>query len=71
LPADGWNGTTLAVNVVERDDVDRVWDAAIKAGASSVAKPVDRPWGGRSGYVADPEGIRWELLWFPPKPGGA
>ena len=71
VPANGWNGTTLAVNVAEREAVDRVWSAAVDAGARSVAAPVDRPWGGRSGYVADPEGIRWEILWLPPMPGGA
>ena len=71
VPADGWNGTTLAVNVPEKDAVDQVWTAAVEAGAKGVASPVDRPWGGRSGYVADPEGIRWEILWIPPIPGGA
>ena len=33
------------------------------AGAVSVAEPADREWGGRSGYVADPEGNRWEIAW--------
>ena len=70
-PAKGWNGTTLAINVAERDAVDSVWRAAIDAGARSIASPVDRPWGGRSGYVADPEGVRWEIAWVPPMPGGA
>jgi uncharacterized glyoxalase superfamily protein PhnB len=70
-PANGWNGTTLAVSVAERDAVDEVWKAAIAAGARDVTPPVDRPWGGRSGYVADPEGVRWEILWFPPMPGGS
>ncbi|GID28039.1 hypothetical protein [Paractinoplanes brasiliensis] len=28
-----------------------------------MAEPVDRPWGGRSGYIADPEGTRWEIVW--------
>ena len=66
LPAAGrWSGVTLAVNVPGRDDVDRVHAAACAAGARSVAGPVEREWGGRSGYVADPEGTRWEIAWLP------
>jgi catechol 2,3-dioxygenase-like lactoylglutathione lyase family enzyme len=64
--SDGWPPVTLAVNIIEKEDVDRVWRAAVAAGATGVHAPVDRPWGGRSGYVADPEGNRWEILWFPP-----
>ena len=64
-PAGRWNGVTLAVNVPSRDDVDTVVTAAIAAGARAVAPPVDREWGGRSGYVADPEGTRWEIAWLP------
>ncbi len=70
VPSNSWNGTTLAVNVPEREAVDSVWKAAIEAGAREIANPVDRPWGGRSGYVADPEGVRWEIAWVPPMPGG-
>ena len=66
LPLAGrWNGVTLAVNVVRREDVDAVVAAALAAGARPVAAPVDRDWGGRSGYVADPEGTRWEIAWLP------
>jgi len=64
--ASGWNGVTLAVNVPARDRVDPVWRAAVGAGATAIGEPVDRPWGGRSGYVADPEGNRWEIAWVPP-----
>jgi uncharacterized glyoxalase superfamily protein PhnB len=65
----GWNGLTLAVNVGSRESVDSTWRAAVHAGAESIGEPVDRPWGGRSGYVADPEGNRWEIAWVPPTPG--
>lgn len=64
-PAGGWSGWTLACNVDGRDDVDPVYDAWVAAGATSIAPPVDRDWGGRSGYVADPEGNRWEIAWAP------
>jgi len=64
-PAGRWNGVTLAVNVPSPDDVDAVVEAALVAGARPVAPPIDREWGGRSGYVADPEGTRWEIAWLP------
>jgi catechol 2,3-dioxygenase-like lactoylglutathione lyase family enzyme len=66
LPPGAWNGVTLAVSVPEKNGVDVTWRAAVAAGATAVAEPVDRPWGGRSGYVADPEGNRWEIAWIPP-----
>lgn len=47
-------------------NVDRVWQAAVSSAAREIAKPVDRFWGGRSGYVADPDGNRWEIAWVPP-----
>ena len=66
LPSPGrWNGVALAVNVAGRDDVDAVVARAIAAGARPVGLPIDRDWGGRSGYVADPEGTRWEIAWLP------
>jgi uncharacterized glyoxalase superfamily protein PhnB len=66
--ASGWNGITLAVNLDKREDVDTSWQSAVSAGAMAVGRPEDRPWGGRSGYVADPEGNRWEIAWVPPMP---
>jgi hypothetical protein len=70
MPAAGaWNGVTLALGVPEKADVDTTWRAAVDAGATSVVEPVDRPWGGRSGYVADPDGNRWEVAWIPPMAG--
>jgi catechol 2,3-dioxygenase-like lactoylglutathione lyase family enzyme len=59
----GWSGVTLACNVDSRDQVDTVFSAFLAAGATAVAEPVDRPWGGRSAYVADPENNRWEIAW--------
>jgi uncharacterized glyoxalase superfamily protein PhnB len=65
-PAPGsWSGVTLALNVDHVDEVDEVFDAAIRAGARAVAEPRDREWGGRSGYIADPEQNRWEIAWAP------
>ena len=48
-----------------RDEVDEIVHAMCAAGARKVGQIEDRPWGGRSGYVADPEGNRWEIAWAP------
>ena len=66
LPPEGaWNGVTFAINVADREAVDAVTAAAVAAGARVVGAPVDREWGGYSGYVSDPEGCRWEIAWLP------
>jgi len=65
LTKHGWGGHTFALNVDEREEVDVVVAAMTAAGARKVGQVVDRPWGGRSGYVADPEGNRWEIAWAP------
>ncbi|MBO2465776.1 VOC family protein [Actinomadura violacea] len=61
----GWSGITLICNVDEREQVDSGFAAAVAAGATAVHEPVDRSWGGRSAYIADPEGNRWEIAWAP------
>lgn len=65
VPAPGWNGVTLALNVASRSTVDEAFRDAVQAGALVVAHPVARDWGGYSGYLADPEGTRWEVAWLP------
>ena len=61
----GWNGVTLACSVRTRDEVQTAFDAAVAAGATPVAEASDRSWGGRSAFIADPEGNRWEITWSP------
>jgi catechol 2,3-dioxygenase-like lactoylglutathione lyase family enzyme len=61
----GWSGVTLACTVATRDEVDSAFDAAVTAGATPVAAATDRSWGGRSAFIADPEGNRWEITWSP------
>lgn len=61
--ATGFSGITLACNVDSEDQVDTAFAAAVAAGADVIAEPVAREWGGRSAYVADPEGNRWEIAW--------
>lgn len=62
-PPTGWSGVTLACNVESPQQVDTAFEAAVAVGAMAVAEPVDRAWGGRSAYIADPEGNRWEIAW--------
>lgn len=64
LPAPaGFSGITLACNVDGGEQVDAAFAAAVAAGAQPIAEPATREWGGRSAYVADPEGNRWEIAW--------
>jgi catechol 2,3-dioxygenase-like lactoylglutathione lyase family enzyme len=65
LPDAGWSGVSLAINVDEKEQVDAAYEAAVAAGATPIYAPRDRPYGPRSGYVADPEGNRWEIAWAP------
>lgn len=60
-PEVGWNGVTFAINVSSEGELHAMFDAAVAAGATLVAPPTRREWGGMSGYVADPEGNRWEM----------
>ena len=61
----GWSGVTLASAVNTRDEVDATFAAVVAAGATPVAAATDRSWGGRSAFIADPEGNRWEITWSP------
>ena len=60
-----FRGVALAANVEERDGVDRAFEVAVAAGARVLKEPTDADWGGRSCYVADPEGNIWEIAWMP------
>ena len=61
----GGSGITLACTVSTREEVDTALAAAVAAGATPVADATDRSWGGRSAFMADPEGNRWEITWSP------
>jgi catechol 2,3-dioxygenase-like lactoylglutathione lyase family enzyme len=56
---------TLSHNVGSTADVDRVMADAEAAGATVVASPKTQPWGGYTGYFADPDGFRWEIAFNP------
>ena len=55
---------TLSHNVGTPAEVDEVLEVARAAGAETHG-PVTREWGGYSGYLADPDGFRWEVAWNP------
>ena len=56
---------TLAHNVRSPEDVDRVLEEAVAAGATLVKPGQPVFWGGYSGYFADPDGFLWEVAWNP------
>ena len=62
---DGVPPITLSHNQPSAADVDRVMNEAAAAGATVIAEPVTQPWGGYTGYFADPDGFRWEVAYNP------
>jgi PhnB protein len=48
-------------NILYVPDVDAVFQRAVKAGASSLSAPTDRPYGDREGAVKDPAGNTWYI----------
>ena len=64
----GFSGVTLAHNVSQKEDADRVLAEAEKAGAKILKPAQDVFWGGYSGYFADPDGHAWEVAWNPHAP---
>ena len=55
---------TLSHNVKSPAEVRDVLALATAAGAT-VTGPVEREWGGFTGYFADPDGFWWEVAWNP------
>lgn len=56
---------TLGHNVASREAVDRVMEEARLAGARVVKPAQDTFWGGYGGYLQDPDGHLWEIVWNP------
>lgn len=61
----GFGGIALAYNARSKADVDAVLREAERAGARILKPAKDTPWGGYSGYFADPDGHPWEAAWNP------
>lgn len=66
----GFSGVTIGHNVRDKDDVAKIFKAAMKAGANSIKEPHDIFWGGHSSYFADPDGHIWEIAHNPFSPLG-
>jgi catechol 2,3-dioxygenase-like lactoylglutathione lyase family enzyme len=61
----GFGGIALAYNARSRAEVDPILAEAEAAGARILKPAADTPWGGYSGYFADPDGHLWEVAWNP------
>ena len=61
----GFRGTTLAWNCASDAGVDAALAHALKAGAALLKPAQKTPWGGYSGYFADPDGHPWEVVHAP------
>ena len=61
----GTGAVTLAQNCADDTETDVVFQAALDAGAAALKRPERAPWGGYSGYVADPDGHVWEIATNP------
>jgi uncharacterized protein len=55
----------LAYNVRAKSEVDPLLKRAAAAGAQILKEAREAPWGGYSGYFADPDGFAWEVAWNP------
>lgn len=56
---------TLAQNCADDAETDKVFAAALAAGATCLKPPEKVFWGGYSGYFADPDGHVWEIATNP------
>lgn len=56
----------LSHQVARAEDVDALLATAARAGAVVLVAARERPWGGRSGSFADPDGHVWEVAWRDP-----
>ena len=60
LPAAGQGCSEIGV-VVPEDQVDAVFERAIRAGATEVLAPCEQPWGQRISYIRDLDGHLVEI----------
>ena len=68
--AGGFRGVSLAINLEEREDVDRAFAPVRSAGGKVLAPPAPADWGGYLGYFEDPDGHLWEVAHNPSWPIG-
>jgi predicted lactoylglutathione lyase len=60
-----FSGVAVAINQRSRDEVDALFAEAVAAGATILKAAEETPWGGYSGYFADPDGHAWEVAHNP------
>ncbi len=56
----GYNGTAVTLHLYV-DDVDSMFDRAVKEGATTIMPVQDCFWGDRYGILIDPSGHRWSI----------
>jgi uncharacterized protein len=56
---------SVAHNVLHRDEVDEIMNAARAAGGQIVKEAQSTFYGGYAGYFQDPDGHLWEVAWNP------
>ena len=61
----GFRGVALAMNMMDKDGVDRMIETARKNGAKIIKEPQMVFWGGYSSYFEDTDGHMWEVAWNP------
>ncbi len=61
----GFEGFTLSHNVSSEEEVEKVMNRALAAGATLVKAAQKVFWGGYSGYFKDPDGHLWEIAHNP------
>jgi uncharacterized glyoxalase superfamily protein PhnB len=61
----GFSAVALAYNARTHDLVDAVIAEAGAAGGRIVKPGIPTIWGGYAGYLADPDGHLWEVVWNP------
>lgn len=61
----GFSGVTLAYNGKSVEEVDRVMQQAIEAGAELIKAPQATSWGGYGGYFKELNGFYWEVAYGP------
>ena len=61
----GFRAFSLAHNVESPDEVDKIIQKALNAGATLCKKAQKTSWGGYSGYFKDPDANLWEIAYNP------
>jgi hypothetical protein len=65
------SGSSLAINLESREDVDAALAIAVEAGAHIAREAKATDWGGYNGYFTDPDGHLWEVAYNPFWPIGS